>query len=1741
MATRDIRTRYLLDGEGAYKNAIQQIAQEQKNLGAEIGKVDDRMKANGESQKDLRQKSGLLEDQVKLQKERVAELHREMEKLNKEYPEGGKQVDEHANKIKNAERYLQDYEQQLEDVNKKIGLTGDNMIKAGDKMMDVGGTLTRNVTAPIAALGGVAIKSSIDFESSFAGVKKTIDATDEQYAEMRVGILKMSEELPASANAIAEVAESAGQLGIQRENVLGFSRTIIDLSESTNLGAESGASMFAQFANITNMDQRDFDRLGSSIVELGNNGASTEADIMEMSMRLAGAGSQAGLTQAEIIGLGASMTNVGINAEAGGSAMSKLLIQMQVASENGKKANETLAQTGHTLQDLQLIKSHDSESWKAMAHGMGITKAELDSMLSNATDLENFARIAGMTGDEFQVAFGQDAVGSLSKFLAGLQATEEQGGSAVTALEELGITEVRLRDTILRLTGAGEMMNDQIAMSNVAWGENTALTNEANQRYETTESKLMMVKNQVQNVAISLGDQMAPHLLNATEFVGGLVQKFGDLDQGTQSFILGAAGIAAAIGPATTAIGAMTKYGGHAINFFKDGKDNVDKLTSALGSKGAAVGLGAALAAVTIALIAQTIEMTKIDAATQQMIDTARSATSEFDDQISSMGRNSASTQELTDRLFKLAGQTDLTTEEQGQMLQMVSELNKLVPDLNLEYDAQTGKLNKTSEAVYGLTEAYEKQAELTAYEERRSDLKQQQLEIEDQLIKKQSDLADAIEKGYVTFDEGTQRYERTAKSYVMIMPQLTGMVDGWNELKGAQEDNAVSLETAEAKITSLYEEQAESAAKSADKTMDANQSAGASAGDMADETGEALDQMEMDAAAYHEARSFAEEQFAMKMQAVSSGWGTETVEGQRENFVEMLASFGQYQDAMVSLQDKVSEEYYAHLVAMGDNAVPILQDLNSLTQEQLDEHVRIWEMEQTLVSALAAEGVDDIRDIMINGYEGNNAEVAAILAEFQDEIAAHNDELVASETEYADALETARMSGYEMDSDKFDTVEKVYDELERLQDEHNKKLQDEIKKHHEAMADLVESWGTDTLQGYGDSLIQQYAAWDRFEKAMDEAQLRVNDRYFEHLQNLGYGANAQLEALNSMTDDELAAHMAIWEHNAELMNALGVDSMEELHQIRINGYTGTNERVIELLKVTNDLIALENDRVVAEEQEFQGILAAVRADGWAIEEESITSYQDLLDQMVTLRQGTHAQQVELAKADIKTLEAYQKDVDRLSSDHLSNMSNFGKLEKDIKEATANDIMEMNRKQIEGYKNYNSNVQELSSRVPQHVMDELRKLGPGAAHILEEYNNMTDAELSKHVGVWDEKFSLANQKASEQLGGLPDVTYKSIAEAEAVIARETPGMEQVMQEMTAKYGIAWEGASTEALAILEALGVDVEDVLKDTDAEGAARSNLEHLKAGYKGGKDGVLHEIDEIARASQDKLNRDTDVEGRHNAELHSKGFASKKDEILATYGETAKGAKAALKQDTDKEGIHNADAFERGFRSKKSEVLATYSEVATESRKKLDIRTDAEKEGVHGAENYRKGLLSLRTGIANAGKSLGTTAKDNLKTNAHSDGAWTGQSFINGLESKRAEIKAAAKRTAGEVPSGLRSGLQISSPSRIVLKDIKENVVKGAIIDPMLASARDVQNAAKAMVKPITELDLSMGAMSMAHGSGKIEHVISTAAAKTAVPLIDYDRLGETTAKAIAGMKMTVNNREFGAIVAEHMPVRI
>jgi TP901 family phage tail tape measure protein len=380
--------------------------------------------------------------------------------------------------------------------------------------------MTLGLTAPIVAFGALSVKAAMDFESSFAGVRKTVDATEEEYAQLAQSAKDMSEQKVVSASQVNDIMALAGQLGIANENLVDYAGTIADLDVATNLNAEEAATQIAQYTNITGMAQTQTSNFAATLVDLGNNYATTEADIMSMSMRVAASGSQIGLADSEILALSASLASVGINAEAGGTAISTIMSQ-------------------------------------------------IDRDVALGTDtLEVWADTANMSADEFVDAWENRPVEALQALFEGMSRVQDEGGNLNLVLDQLGVTALRQTDVMKRLGNASELFGTAVGTASVAWDENSAHTEEAAKRYETTESSLAMLKNTLTNTAAEMG---GPLLGAVNEFISGakpfldvlkgMAKGFAEMDPSMQAIIIGLVGTVAAAGPVVTVFGKLMETG----------------------------------------------------------------------------------------------------------------------------------------------------------------------------------------------------------------------------------------------------------------------------------------------------------------------------------------------------------------------------------------------------------------------------------------------------------------------------------------------------------------------------------------------------------------------------------------------------------------------------------------------------------------------------------------------------------------------------------------------------------------------------------------------------------------------------------------------------------------------------------------------------------------------------------------------------------------------------------------------------------------------------------------------------------------------------------------------------------------------------------------------------------------------------------------------------------------------------
>ena len=401
-------------------------------------------------------------------------------------------------------------------------------------------TITKPIQYASTALaaGGVAsAKFAIDFEDIFAGVKKTVDATPEQLAKIKQGIIDLSTTgidgrgaIPQTTTELNELAAAGGQLGISQENIIDFTEVMAQMGSATNLVGEEGAATLARFQNVMGVGQNEIRNIGSAIVDLGNHSATTESEIAAMALRMGKYGSSVRMSAADVLGYSAALSSLGIEAQMGGSAIGRTWLSIETAVANG---------------------------------GEG---------------LKTFAKYSGKSAKEFKEQWNTDSSGAFNGLLKGLQSAE----NLTVALDDLGINNTQDIQAMMALVNGYDLVTESVNRSNTAYQENTALQEEFNAKNETTASKLANTKNNIVEAARSIGETMLPSIQDASTTVADFAKGLSQMDDEQKRVVVNT-------GATVIAIGAISKVSAGAIK-------GVGGIVEAVGNIKKAFSAGGALA-----------------------------------------------------------------------------------------------------------------------------------------------------------------------------------------------------------------------------------------------------------------------------------------------------------------------------------------------------------------------------------------------------------------------------------------------------------------------------------------------------------------------------------------------------------------------------------------------------------------------------------------------------------------------------------------------------------------------------------------------------------------------------------------------------------------------------------------------------------------------------------------------------------------------------------------------------------------------------------------------------------------------------------------------------------------------------------------------------------------------------------------------------------------------------------------
>jgi len=336
--------------------------------------------------------------------------------------------------------------------------------KGSDKMVKAVAGLAATTAAAFTAVGLAAVHLADEFEESFLAISKRMQGNYYDTHRLEEAFRELSRAIPVNVNEINKVASAALRLGVSKENIVEFTKTMVDFGTVTHESVEESSKQIIRFGQLLEIPQNELERVASSAVKLGARLSTSAGEVLDMTAKIGAMGKAAGLTAPQIMGLSAGLTSAGVDAGRGGMAFNKMLGDM--------------------------------------------TK----SVAAQDANLQRFAATAGMTGDAFTKAFKEDAAGAILSFMDGLNQVQKRGGDVLGILENLGLSGAQIDVVLLKAAGNTALFAKAMGMSAHEWEHHEALAKSAELSYETFGKQMTTIWNRVKDFLLGIGLAIMPIL-----------------------------------------------------------------------------------------------------------------------------------------------------------------------------------------------------------------------------------------------------------------------------------------------------------------------------------------------------------------------------------------------------------------------------------------------------------------------------------------------------------------------------------------------------------------------------------------------------------------------------------------------------------------------------------------------------------------------------------------------------------------------------------------------------------------------------------------------------------------------------------------------------------------------------------------------------------------------------------------------------------------------------------------------------------------------------------------------------------------------------------------------------------------------------------------------------------------------------------------------------------------------------
>ena len=928
--------------------------------------------SNSKSMQGNRQKAQLLTQQITTEKQKILEQTRMLDESTKALGENDVKTLKWKQALAESQATLAQLENELKNVPNSLQLVGQKMQEVGSKMQSVGKNLTTHLTLPILGVATAAIKVSADFDSAMSKVAAISGATGSDLQALRDKAIEMGESTVFSATESAEALNYMAMAGWKTEDMLNGIEGVMNLAAAAGADLATTSDIVTDALTAFGQSAEESGRLADIMAAAAAN-SNTNIEMMGETFKYAApiAGTL-GYSMEDLAIATGLMANAGIKATNAGTALRAGLTRLAAPPKQAAQA----------MEDYDIQITNTDGSMKSLMEVMEIVRDRLGDL----TESEQAAALKAI--------FGQNAI---SGWAAVLNASEED-------FKKLSVA-------ITNSNGAAEDMAETMR--------------------DNLAGELKLLKSELESAGITFGEVIMPYLKEGVKKLKQLVERLKNMNPEQQKALLTILAITAAAGPLLSVLGTAVKTIGTITTGIGNFVKFIPMVTGGLAAQTAAtatatgaqlalnaamyampaIGIVAAIVAVSTAIIKMGEAATEAKKDIDKVKDVEESIASTgsgiidhitaFRDALREAGTESGATatqaRNAADRLKELSDSGDKSESTIAGMAVAVQQLNELFPDLGLELDRSTGKLNKTGNEIEAFVQKSERMAKVETSSEKvkigmdgiktaAEDLTKAQYEL-DRAMSEQAhyqELADGIENlgqqyndGTISLEEFKQGINDLNSSLVMLddatieyngqmynardLAQVfKNSADALNESivqgKDAVDGAKISLETAQS-VAERYQQQEDALTAAEQANTDAtnaNSDSLASQATQAQITAQAFDNM----TATHQAMA---QEAVANMQAIEKSV-TDTLGSQMDMFTqfdqksamstqELLSNMQSQIDGitnweqnLAALAEKgINQDLLQKLAQMGPDGATYVDTFNNMTTQELSKANDLW------------------------------------------------------------------------------------------------------------------------------------------------------------------------------------------------------------------------------------------------------------------------------------------------------------------------------------------------------------------------------------------------------------------------------------------------------------------------------------------------------------------------------------------------------------------------------------------------------------------------------------------------------------------------------------------------------------------------------------------------------------------------------------------------------------------------------